>query len=115
MQSIKRDLLFGLSMCALVFLTALACGRPFIRTTSDSIAGPVGSHSPQSVASTETFAGTVGRVGDQFVLLDSTGQVYKLDDARRARRFEGKAARVTGSMDTSTRTIYVESIESIAA
>lgn len=41
MQSIKRDLIFGISMCALVFACALAWGSPFVKNDSGPVPAPV--------------------------------------------------------------------------
>ena len=37
-----------------------------------------------------------------------------LDDARKASQFEGKKVKVTGTVDTASNTIHVESIEEAA-
>ena len=48
---------------------------------------------------TTTFTGTVVKDGEQYVLRDSSGGVYKLDDSSRAQTFEGKTVKVTGRLD----------------
>ena len=50
--------------------------------------------------------------GDQYVLRDSSGQVYKLDDSTRAQQFEGKQVKVTGTLDADSKMIHVDNIES---
>ncbi len=40
MESIKRDLILGASMCALVFTCALALGSPFVNRYPDATRAP---------------------------------------------------------------------------
>ncbi len=63
--------------------------------------------------SAATFAGTVVKDGEQYELRDSSGEVFKLDDAERARPFAGKTVKVTGELDAQAKVIHVESIEGI--
>ena len=66
-------------------------------------------------AQSTTFTGTVTKDGEQYLLQDSSGGVYKLDDATRAQPFEGKSVKVTGKLDTDAKLIHVENIEAVAA
>jgi hypothetical protein len=69
----------------------------------------------QDSSKTKTFTGTVVKDGDQYVLRDSSGSVYKLDDSSRAQAFEGKTVRVTGRLDANSKMIHVDSIQAIAS
>jgi uncharacterized protein YdeI (BOF family) len=69
----------------------------------------------QDQAQPTTFTGTIVKDGDQFLLKDASGQVYKLDDSGRAQPYEGKAVKVTGKLDTDAKLIHVESIEAASA
>jgi len=52
------------------------------------------------------------RMGGKFVLFDpNTKAVYQLDDQKRPVGFAGERVTVTGSLDTSTKTIKVENIQ----
>lgn len=64
---------------------------------------------------TMTFAGTVAKRGNLFVLLDSSGAVFQLDNSARAARFEGKPVTVTGRLDPKTRRIHVDTLEGASA
>ena len=66
-------------------------------------------------ASSATFTGTIVKDGEQFLLKDSSGSVYKLDDSSRASTFEGKSVKVTGKLDTDAKLIHVEAIEALSA
>jgi uncharacterized protein YdeI (BOF family) len=60
-----------------------------------------------------TFTGTVVKNGEQYVLRDSSGGVYKMDDSSRAQSFEGKTVKVTGRLDADTKLIHVDTIEAL--
>ena len=61
---------------------------------------------------TEVFRGTVYSNAGRLVLRVESRRVwYQLDDQRSSRPFEGKEVRVIGTLDVSTKTIYVVSIE----
>jgi len=122
MQFIKRDLSIGLAASTLVFACALAFGSPFVGAGSGSKASPAqdqtqpepqpdqGQAQPQK-SDSKTFTGTVLKSGSQYVLRDSSGQVFKLDDAESAKPYEGKAVKVTGQLDEQAMLIHVQSIE----
>jgi uncharacterized protein DUF5818 len=65
------------------------------------------SASPQSM---QTFQGTIGGSEGSFVLKDSTGVTYQLDDQNKAKDFSGQRVKVTGALDAATNTIRVSSI-----
>jgi len=136
MRSIKRNLfdLSILGVMALVF--ALAWGSPFSGASSALAQDQAQPQQPQpdqarpqqrpdqsqpqqqpdqTQAKSATFTGTVVKNGDQFALRDSSGAVYTLDDAERAKPFEGKTVKVTGQLDEQAKVIHVESIESAEA
>ena len=122
MQSIKRDLSIGVSAGTLVFACALAFGSPFVGAGSKAVQAPSQAQ-PQpdqgqaqgQKAESKTFTGTVLRNGSQYVLRDSSGQVFKLDDAESAKPYEGKAVKVTGQLDEQAKLIHVQSIEGTEA
>lgn len=123
MQSIKRDLSVGLSLSTLLFAGALAWGSPFVGAGSGSKAVQAQEQQtqpqpdqaqPQQNKST-TFTGTVVKSGSEFALRDSSGQIFKLDNAESAKPYEGKAVKVTGQLDEQAKLIHVESIEGSAA
>lgn len=62
----------------------------------------------------ETFMGTVLKSGGNFVLSDSATKTrYTLDDARKARPFEGMTVKVTGTLDIASNLIHVETIQNV--
>src|ERR1700682_2405429 len=61
-----------------------------------------------------TFMGTILKDGEDFVLSDSvTKTKYTLDNPKKASPYEGKAVKVTGTLDTSGHLIHVETIEAV--
>ena len=85
------------------------------------IAAPVQSRilaivSSQSQAQPEakTFTGTVLKSGEDFVLNDSAAKTrYILDNRDKARPYEGKRVKVTGTVDVTSNLIHVEAIQEI--
>jgi uncharacterized protein YdeI (BOF family) len=104
-----RDLFLAFALTAFVFMCALAWGSPFVST------GAFAATAQASQAQTTVFTGTVMRNGEQFVLRDAGGQIYRLDDPQHAQSFEGKTVKVTGKLDSDTKLIHVVRIEPAAA
>jgi biotin carboxyl carrier protein len=69
----------------------------------------------QSQAQTATFTGTVVKHGADYLLRDSSGAIFKLDDTERAKPFAGKTVKVTGELDEQAKVIHVESIVGVEA
>ena len=73
---------------------------------------PIVQTKPQPEA--ETFTGKILKDGENFVLSDSvTKTKYTLDNPKKASPYEGKAVKVTGTLDTSGHLIHVETIEAV--
>ena len=63
----------------------------------------------------KTFLGTILKDGDKIVLSDSaTKSRFTLDDAEKASPYEGRTVTVTGTIETASNVIHVESIQEIA-
>ena len=114
MRSIKRDLVFGASACALVFTFALVLGGPFV--SRDAVRAPA---VQQAQARDVAVFGILARQGDRCVLTDSAGQVYtlkgRLTEPLRTAAFDGKNVKVTGRFDPQAGTIHVASVEIVDA
>jgi uncharacterized protein YdeI (BOF family) len=126
MNSTKMKMLLGLSSCALLLASAQAWGAtapssaspmPVIQEpqTPPSQTPPDQAMPNQDSSKTATFTGTVVKDGEQYVLRDSSGGVYKLDDTSRAQAFEGKTVKVTGRLDANSKMIHVDSIQALAS
>jgi uncharacterized protein YdeI (BOF family) len=137
MRSIKRDLIGLTAICALVLAFALAWGGP---SEAAGAATAQTQQQPQQqpdqaqpqpqqpqpdqaqpqpgqaqAPASSTFTGTVVKNGEQYMLRDSSGQIFGLDDSSKAQPFEGKAVKVTGELDQQAKVIHVENIEAAEA
>jgi len=66
--------------------------------------------SPSQAEAPDSFSGTVVKVGNKSVLKTDTA-TYHLDDQEKAKQFEGKQVKVSGSLDKATRTIHISDIQ----
>ena len=116
----------GLSSCALLLASVPMQGAtapisaspmPVIQEpqTPPTQTSPDQAMPNQDSSKTATFTGTVVKDGEQYVLRDSSGSVYKLDDTSRAQAFEGKTVKVTGRLDADSKMIHVDSIQALAS
>ncbi len=115
MHSIKRSIFLCISLSMFVFTGGLVWGHPFIVNDSGSPLVQSQDQEQQEPAKSVTFTGTVARDGDQFVLQDASGEVYKLDDSARVGSFEGKTVKVTGRLEEDAKLIHVDSIEVVSS
>ena len=70
---------------------------------------------PQKASDVKVFTGKVMQANGQYVLMDSTTQTtYALDDQEKAKQFEGKAVKVTGTFEASGNLIHISNIEPAA-
>jgi uncharacterized protein YdeI (BOF family) len=121
----KMQLLLGISSCALMLASVQAQGftmnsaspMPVIQEPQ----APPAQTSPdqtmpnQDQSKATTFTGTIVKDGENYVLRDSSGGIYKLDDSSRAQSFEGKTVKVTGKLDADSKLIHVDSIQALAS
>ena len=64
---------------------------------------------------TATFTGKITQSGGKLVLEDTDHMAtYQLDDQNKAKSFEGKSVKITGTLDVATNTIHVSEIEPLA-
>ena len=122
-----RMLLLGMSSCALMIATATVQAQGFgmhfatpMPTVQEPQAPPAQTAPDQSTpnpdqAKATTFTGTIVKDGENYVLRDSSGGIYKLDDSSRAQTFEGKTVKVTGKLDADSKMIHVDSIQALAS
>lgn len=116
MQSIKRNVMDLSVLGAIVVAFAIAWGSPFVSARpahAQDQAQPQQQQPDQNQGKTATFTGTIVKNGDAYVLRDSSGATYGLDDPERARPFEGKTVKVTGQLDEQAKVIHVQNIESV--
>lgn len=118
MRSIKHNLFDLIILGAMAIALALVWGSPLVHTASahaQDQAQPQQQQPDQNQAQSATFTGTVVKNGPDFMLRDSSGSIFKLDDASLAKPFEGKTVKVTGQLDEQAKVIHVEKIEGVEA
>ena len=131
MKSLKLQFLLGITSCGLVLtsVNALANSSTSAATPMPVVQEPQAppSQAPSDQASPtqaspnqdSSKANNIHRHGDEerreYVLRDSSGGVYKLDDSSRAQAFEGKTVTVTGRLDADSKTIHVDTIKALAS
>jgi uncharacterized FlaG/YvyC family protein len=70
---------------------------------------------PSSAQSSKEFTGTIVKEKGAMMLKDSSSNVsYKVDDESKVKDYEGKQVKVTGTLDSSTNVIHVDSIQGIS-
>jgi hypothetical protein len=117
MRSFKRNLIDFSALVAIVVAFALAWGSPFVaavRAHAQEQAQPQQQpqqQPDQGQVKASTFTGTVVKNGDQYMLRDSSGQIFGLDDSDKAKPFEGKTVKVTGQLDEQAKVIHVQDIQ----
>jgi len=61
------------------------------------------------------FTGRIVKQGNKLVLRDASANVnYKVDDESKVKDYVGKQVKITGTLDTSTNVIHVDSIEVVS-
>lgn len=56
----------------------------------------------------QTFAGTIMKSGDKYVLQDASGTTYDIDRQDLVKSHEGKKVRINGTLDPDGKTIHVK-------
>ena len=87
--------------------------------SSKSVAKDLNFSTPHSIslsdsAKTEAFTGRIAQAEGKYVLVDDAQRAtFQLDDQEKAKQFDGKNVKVTGSLDTATNTIHVAEIVAV--
>ncbi len=62
--------------------------------------------------SNQVFSGEISQMDGKYVLEDTASKAtYQLDDQQKAKQYDGKKVKVTGSLDAATNTIHVSDIQ----
>ena len=60
----------------------------------------------------KAFTGTIVKDGKNFMLKDTASDVsYKVDDDSKVKDYVGKQVKITGTLDSSSNVIHIDSIE----
>jgi hypothetical protein len=66
---------------------------------------------PETHSTAQSVTGRVVKVAGKYMLETEDNIAYQLDDQDKAKQYEGKRVKVTGSLDRSTGILHVSSIE----
>jgi uncharacterized protein YdeI (BOF family) len=66
------------------------------------------SQSQSQQTQAQTFAGTIMKSGDKYVLQDTSGTNYDIDRQDLVKSHEGKKVRINGTLDPDGKTIHVK-------
>ncbi len=113
MNALKHELSLFAAATLFAVVCALAWGSPFVGNASAAGTVLAQSNAPAQLH-TEVFRGTVVRNGAQFLLRDSSGQVFRLDNPLPAQSYVGKTVTVTGQIDAAAKVIRLQRIEAHA-
>ena len=105
MSTLKHELSLFAAATAFAVICALAWGSPFVGNSS-----PMGGVFARIPAQQQVFRGTVMSNGTQWMLRDSSGQTFRLDNGALAQPYLGKTVTVTGRFDAASKLIQLESI-----
>ena len=111
--SFMKYLLIGLLASALLASAAMFAAQSrqtFSGTITDNEC-PIADHSGMRMGTTDTACAIacVRDHGGQFVLFDGKG-IYQLSDQDKSEELAGKKVTVVGTLDSTTKTIQVDSI-----
>jgi uncharacterized protein YdeI (BOF family) len=96
---------------AAVIAVAL-CSLPVLALSQETPTADQSQDTMQKQDNQQTFVGRIAKDGDIYVLKDETSNVtYKLDDQDKAKENEGKTVTINGSLDSSTNTIRMSTLQ----
>ncbi len=95
----------------LLLASALLFSISRVNLAQQSSGSPEVAAQQQEQQKQQTFTGKIAQSEGKFVLQDSSGATYNLDDQEKAKQFDGKDVKVVGTLDEQTKTIHVSTIE----
>lgn len=104
----------GFFSAAMAILALLAGSSPDLVGNAQPQRSPAepSQTKPGQQQDVKTFLGTITKSGDKWILEDASKKVtYQLDDQEKAKQYEGRSVKITGSFDVATNTIRVAKIE----
>jgi len=106
----------ALSLIAMVLLVGM--GLTGVRLNSQQTAPQQTPNQPSQQApdsqaqsqqsQSQTFAGTIVKAGEKYVLQDTSGTTYDVDRQDLAKQHEGQKVRIKGTLDPDRKTIHVK-------
>ena len=117
MRKVILSLFASASLLAILFSVGFAAqkSQTFAGEIMDQQCALLGGHSAMmnQGESAKDCANRCVSIGGKYVLFDSANKtIYQLDDQKKAQPFAGAKVKITGSYDTSSKTIHVANIQS---
>lgn len=119
-----KNLKFPLAFSLLALVTTLLWLQPSVSASQEPSSSSPTAQQPRQqdpasppasmtqASESQTFTGKIAKSGSKLVLKDSaTKATYTLDDQDRAKQFEGRTVKVTGTLDPQRNMIRVANIE----
>jgi uncharacterized protein YdeI (BOF family) len=103
---VTLGLLAGLGLSGVQLNAQQSDPQPAPPPSQQQTAPDAQSQSQQTQA--QTFAGTIVKSGDKFVLQDTSGTNYDVDRQDLVKSHEGKKVRINGTLDPDGKTIHVK-------
>jgi uncharacterized protein YdeI (BOF family) len=103
---ITLGLLAGLGLSGMQLSAQQSEPQPAAPPSQQQTAPDAQGQSQQTQA--QTFAGTIVKSGDKFVLQDTSGTNYDIDRQDLVKSHEGKKVRINGTLDPDGKTIHVK-------
>ena len=108
-----------ISLLAALGMVVWAMPATSVQASSSSVALTAQQEEPAEPAAQETeskvFTGKIANQEGKYSLQGEDGKTYQLDDQDKAKQFDGKNVKVTGTLDEENMTIHVSEIEEVEA
>ena len=72
---------------------------------------PTNPQAEQPQPASESFTGMIVKAVGKYVLKSSDNMVYQIDDQDRAKAYEGKRVKISGSVDAKTNLLHISTID----
>jgi len=75
---------------------------------------PANPQAEQPQPASQSFTGMIVKESGKYVLRSSGNTVYQIDDQERAKTYEGKRVKISGSVDAKTNLLHIATIDSLS-
>jgi uncharacterized protein YdeI (BOF family) len=104
---VTLGLLAGLNLSGVALQAQQSDPQPS-QPPSQQQQAPPDAQSQSQQTQAQTFAGTIVKSGDKYVLQDASGTNYDVDRQDLVKSHEGKKVRINGTLDPDGKTIHVK-------
>lgn len=90
-------------------------GRSFSSSLQEPQQQPDNKQPDPATPRSGVFTGTILKNGSNYQLKDVAGNVYTLDSPEKAKPFENKSVKITGTLEADSKLLHVATIEEVSA